>query len=83
MLHLEKICNHLVEEHVLLHLIYANGGRYLETTGETGVYFPERHYDAALAFLEDIVGYRDIRAVQVLLLLGIYSLRAPNSTGAW
>ncbi|ETS78523.1 hypothetical protein PFICI_10585 [Pestalotiopsis fici W106-1] len=29
---------------MILHLIYANGARYLETTGEKLAFVPERHY---------------------------------------
>ncbi|KAK9417016.1 putative Transcription factor domain-containing protein [Seiridium unicorne] len=67
----------------VLHLIYAIGGRFLETTGETGDFFPEHHFDQALKNLDDILRLHDIRSVQFLLLLSIYSLRSPKGPGAW
>jgi hypothetical protein len=70
-------------ERTLLHLVYANAGRYLQTTGEADNFLPERHYFVALEYLEEILQVQDIRALQVLLLLGIYSLRAPHGPGAW
>lgn len=67
----------------VLHLVYAIGGRFLETTGETGDFFPEQHYDQALRSLDDILRHHDIRSVQFLLLLSIFSLRSPRGPGAW
>ncbi|KFA55431.1 hypothetical protein S40293_08905 [Stachybotrys chartarum IBT 40293] len=67
----------------VLHLVYATGGRFLETTGETGNFYPEKHYQKALDHLEEICGFHDVRTIQVLLLLSIYSLRSPKGPGAW
>jgi hypothetical protein len=67
----------------VLHLIYAIGGRFLETTGQTGNFFCERHYNQALRNIDDILRLHDIRSVQFLLLLSIYSLRSPRGPGAW
>ncbi|KAI1340155.1 fungal-specific transcription factor domain-containing protein [Xylariaceae sp. FL0016] len=67
----------------VLHLIYAIGGRFLETTGETGDFYPEQHYDQALVNMDNILRLHDIRSVQFLLLLSIYSLRSPRGPGAW
>lgn len=72
-----------VYETSILHLVYACGGRFLETTGEAGNYFCEKHYDAALANLDEILEYRDYRAVTYLLLLSTYCLRAPRDPGSW
>ena len=67
-----------------LHLIYAAAGRFLETTGETGSFRSERHYQAATNLLPEILtGHGSIQVVQILLLLAIYSLRAPRGPGAW
>jgi hypothetical protein len=66
-----------------LHLVYASGGRFLETTGETGPFFCERHHDAGIRHLDEILQYHDIRTIQILILLAIYSLRAPQGPGAW
>lgn len=67
----------------MIHLIYAIGGRFLETTGETGDFFPDMHYEEALKHLDEILQYHDLRSVQFLLLLSIYSLRSPRGPGAW
>lgn len=67
----------------VLHLVYAIGGRFLETTGETGNFFPEQHYELALEHLEEVCAFHDVRTIQVLLLLSIYSLRSPKGPGAW
>jgi len=66
-----------------LSLVYAIGGRFLETTGELGNYFPERHYQAAIQHLDNLLQDHDFRAVQTLLLHAVYCLRAPRRPGAW
>ncbi|KAF2769755.1 hypothetical protein EJ03DRAFT_87887 [Teratosphaeria nubilosa] len=70
-------------ERAILHLIYAAGGRFLETTGETGDFRSEEHYSIATGMLDDVLRFHDIRSVQMLLLLAVYSLRAPKGPGAW
>ncbi|KAJ9142934.1 hypothetical protein NKR23_g6746 [Pleurostoma richardsiae] len=50
-----------------LHLIYAIGGRFLETTGETGDFFPDKHYEEALKYLDEILRYHDLRSVSIIL----------------
>ncbi|CAK7238387.1 hypothetical protein SEUCBS140593_010634 [Sporothrix eucalyptigena] len=67
----------------VLHLIYAIGGRFLETTGESGRFFPEHHHTAALKLLDEILQLHDLRSVQTLMLLAIHCLRAPQGPGAW
>ncbi|CAK7232464.1 hypothetical protein SBRCBS47491_008280 [Sporothrix bragantina] len=67
----------------VLHLIYAIGGRFLETTGESGHFFPEHHHTAALKLLDEILQLHDLRSVQTLMLLAIHCLRAPQGPGAW
>lgn len=67
----------------VLHLVYAIGGRFLETTGQAGVFYTEEHHTMALQQLDDILAYHDVRSIIVLLLLAIHSLRAPKGPGAW
>lgn len=67
----------------VLHLVYASAGRFLETTGEAGAFFPERHHAAGMKHLEELLQCHDIRSAQVLILLAFYSLRAPTGPGAW
>ncbi|KAK5173984.1 uncharacterized protein LTR77_001063 [Saxophila tyrrhenica] len=66
-----------------LHLVYAAAGRFLETTGETGSFRSEQHYQAAAALIPEILTLQDVRSVQILALFAIYSLRAPKGPGAW
>ncbi|KAH3956156.1 hypothetical protein HBI68_195890 [Parastagonospora nodorum] len=70
-------------EATVLHLVYAIGGRFLETTGQLGAFSPEEHHAAALQHLDQILEFNDIRTIEVLLLLSLYSLRAPKGPGAW
>lgn len=66
-----------------LNMVYAIAGRFLETTGVTGNFFPDRHYIAALAYLDDVLRPHDLRSVQTLLLHAVYCLRAPRGLSAW
>jgi hypothetical protein len=66
-----------------LNLVYAIAGRFLETTGLTGNFYPERQYIAALDQLDKVLQYHDIRSIQTLLLHAVYCLRAPRGLSAW
>lgn len=70
-------------ERCALHLVYASGGRFLETAGEPGAFHCERHHAAAMRYTNELFSCHDIRSVQILILLAIYSLRAPQGPGAW
>jgi Fungal specific transcription factor domain len=52
-------------------------------TGETGNFFSDQHYEAALQNMDYILMFRDTRSVSYLLLLAIYCLRSPRDPGAW
>ncbi|KAF4632486.1 hypothetical protein G7Y89_g5635 [Cudoniella acicularis] len=67
----------------ILHLIYANSGRFLETTGETGDFFSDQHYEAALQHMNAILQLHDTRSIIYLLLMALYCLRSPKDPGAW
>ena len=67
----------------VLHLVYAIAGRYLETAGETGNFFPQLHLAEAFKNIDNILRLHDIRSIQFMLLLSIYSLRSPEGQGAW
>jgi hypothetical protein len=83
-LHANRADLHDRSEIAALHLVYAAAGRFLETTGETGSFRSEKHYQSALNLLDEILSLAvSISTVQVLLLLAIYSLRAPKGPGAW
>jgi len=70
-------------ELTVLNIVYAIGGRFLETTGQPGAFSSEQHYAAALRELDTILGFNDMRTIEVLLLLSLHSLRAPQGPGAW
>jgi hypothetical protein len=72
-----------VFEAVMLHLIYATAGRFLETTGESGDFQVKRHYAAATQSLDAMLAYNDCRTIQALMLMAIYCLREPGGPGAW
>ncbi|KXJ95026.1 fungal-specific transcription factor domain-domain-containing protein [Microdochium bolleyi] len=68
-----------------LHLVYAIGSTYLKQTGSIHVrgFDAEQHIDAALQHLDDVLLPQNIRSVQFLLFLTIYSLRRHQVTNAW
>lgn len=67
-----------------MHLVYAIGGRFLETTGETGDFQCERHCERATASLGEIIQqHSGLRSIQILVLLSLYNLRSPRGPGAW
>lgn len=70
-------------EKSILHLVYASGGRFLETTGETGAFHCEQHHLSGMQYLDELIQGHDVRSVQLLIMLGIYSLRDPKGPGAW
>lgn len=70
-------------ERCALNLVYASGGRFLETAGEPGAFHCERHHAAAMRYADELFSCHDVRSVQILILLAIYSLRAPQGPGAW
>jgi hypothetical protein len=70
-------------ELAVMHLVYAIGGRFLETTGQLGAFSSENHHEAALQHLDDVLGLNNMRTIEVLLLLSLHSLRAPKGPGAW
>ncbi|KAI9734555.1 MAG: hypothetical protein M1834_002156 [Cirrosporium novae-zelandiae] len=82
-LHLRRDTIDNVFEKSTLHLIYAIGGWCLETTGKAGGFYPEKHHAVSLRNLDGILQFHDTRAIQTLLLLAIYCLRAPTGPGAW
>lgn len=72
-----------IYEKTMLHLVYATAGRFIETTGESGSFFPTRHYAAALTHMDEILNYNDLRSVCALMLMAVYCLRSPVGPGAW
>ncbi|KFA46129.1 hypothetical protein S40293_03749 [Stachybotrys chartarum IBT 40293] len=67
-----------------LHLVYAIGGRFLETTGERGEFHSDRHCEEAIQNLDEIIrNHAGLRSIQILILLSLYNLRSPRGPGAW
>ncbi len=54
-----------------------------KTGDPTGVYFPEKHYDAAFDNREVILRFGDTRSLTYLMLLGQHCLRMPKDPGPW
>lgn len=72
-----------VYEKSMLHLVYATGGRWIESTGEMGNFFSDQHYEAAVENLDSILEMRDSQSLNFLILMAVYCLRAPRDPGAW
>ncbi|RDW66373.1 hypothetical protein BP6252_10008 [Coleophoma cylindrospora] len=72
-----------VFEESILHLVYANSGRVLEVMGDTGFFYTDQHYEAALQNLDAVLELGDARSAAYLLLLALYCLRRPRDPGAW
>ena len=66
-----------------LNLVYATGGRFLETIGEAGSFHPERFYEAALQHFDYVLNNQDLKSAQTLLMHAVYCLRDPRGLGAW
>lgn len=67
----------------ILNLIYAVSGRWLESAGETGYFFSDKHYDIAYQEMDSTLRLRDSRSLDYLLLMTLYCTRAPKDPGAW
>lgn len=72
-----------VFEESMLHLVYANSGRILEAIGDNGMFFAERHYEAALQNMDAVLAFQDMRSITYIFLLALYCLRGPRDPGAW
>ncbi|KAH7303853.1 fungal-specific transcription factor domain-containing protein [Stachybotrys elegans] len=73
-----------VYEIAALHLVYAIGGRFLETAGQTGQFHSDQHCEKAMLQLDAIVRmHAGLRSIQILILLSLYNLRSPRGPGAW
>lgn len=70
-------------DRAISNLIYAVSGRWLESSGETGYFFSDKHYDAAYHETDDILKLGDGRGLDYLLLMTLYCTRAPKDPGAW
>lgn len=77
--------DNLVDEYdkTILHVVYAISGRWLESAGEMGHFFSDHHYDLAFEEMDLILGFRDSRTIDYLLLMALYCTRAPRDPGAW
>ncbi len=70
-------------DRTILHIVYAISGRWLESAGVMDHFFSDHHYDLAFEEMDLILGFRDSRTVDYLLLMALYCTRAPRDPGAW
>ena len=71
-------------DQAILHLVYAISGRFLELSGQSDDnFYSDQHCEAAVAHMNEILGFGDMRSVVYLILLGVYSIRAAKDLGAW
>lgn len=82
-LHSRRLTLDNIYDSCTLTLIYAIGGKYLETIDAMKGFNSEVLFKAAAKHLEEILKLTDIRAVVMLLLLIIYSLRLIGGPGVW
>jgi hypothetical protein len=52
-------------------------------TGETGSFFADQHYEAALQNMDAVLELNDTRSIIYLLLMALYCLRGPKDPAAW
>jgi hypothetical protein len=57
--------------------------KLVQTGDARGVYFPEKHYEAAFDNREIILQFGDTRSLTYLMLLGQHCLRMPKDPGPW
>ncbi|GAA6022533.1 hypothetical protein JCM11491_005591 [Sporobolomyces phaffii] len=62
-------------------MLFALGSRLAQPL--PGLASPESYYTKAMEHLETIVGLHDLRNVQALLLMVVYSFRAPSAPSTW
>ncbi|GAA5870303.1 hypothetical protein JCM16303_001956 [Sporobolomyces ruberrimus] len=62
-------------------MIFALGARLAQPL--PGLASPESYYTKAMEHLETIVGLHDLKNVQALLLMVVYSFRAPTAPSTW
>lgn len=73
-----------VFEYHILHLVYATGGRFLETAGDRGHFRPDLHHQIAMETLPQVLRLKDSRPVCSLLLLALWGMRSScGGAGAW
>lgn len=52
-------------------------------TGETGSFYADQHYEAALQNMDTVLELNDTRSIIYLLLTALYCLRGPKDPAAW
>ncbi|KAI0020988.1 fungal-specific transcription factor domain-containing protein [Xylariomycetidae sp. FL0641] len=79
--HRESLSNEY--DRVILYIVYAISGRWLESTGEMGPFSSNQMYYLAFKEMDNILRFRDSRTIDYLLLMALYCIRAPRDPGAW
>lgn len=67
----------------ILHLIYAISARFVQLTMQSSPVDHERHFAAAIKYLDHILEQNDLATVQFLFLLATYGSRSPYGAGSW
>ncbi|CAG9996791.1 unnamed protein product [Clonostachys byssicola] len=67
----------------ILYLVYAIGGRTLESMGDRGSYSPGRHYECAMQLFPSILRIRDVRQICALILMAIWGIRSSSGGDPW
>ena len=62
-------------------MIFALGARLAQPF--PGLASPESYFTKAMEHLETIVGLHDLKNVQALLLMVVYSFQAPTAPSTW
>ena len=65
-------------------MVYAIGGRFLETAGERGAFCSDQHCEEATKNLDLIIAHRHgLQPIRIIAMFAIYNLRSPKGLGAW
>lgn len=67
----------------IMHLIYAIAARFLQLTKSPCGVDPEKHLNAAIEPMDNILEQHNLGTVQFLLLLALHGQRSPYGAGAW
>ncbi|GJN91630.1 hypothetical protein Rhopal_004653-T1 [Rhodotorula paludigena] len=64
-------------------ILFAIGARIGQKSAPTGLATPEAYYRKSMEYLETIVGLHDLKNVQALMLMVMYSFRSNEAPGVW
>ncbi|BGP44814.1 hypothetical protein JCM10450v2_000629 [Rhodotorula kratochvilovae] len=64
-------------------ILFAIGSRFCQKSAVPNLAAPEAYYAKAMEHLETIVGLHDLKNVQALMLMVMYSFRSNEAPGVW